>query len=607
MAKRQAIIRKLPAVETLGSTTIICSDKTGTLTENRMTVQAIVTANKKYDVTGTGYDPTGGQVTHRDDAVDLHDHPALAACLRAGALCNDSRLRNEDEDWLVQGDPTEGALLVAAGKAGLAWQVEELAQKRLAVIPFESEHQYMAVLCATDSKDTNTMYVKGSLEKILAACSLQLEHSGTTSALDERSIHKQAAELAAQGLRVLAFAEKSLPGTTESLGYDDIDELTFIGLQGMMDPPRKEAADAVRSCLQAGIKVKMITGDHGLTAAAIAHKIGLIDAADAGEDSPLITTGRELAEIPAPDLPDVAASTVVFSRTSPEQKLRLVNALQARNNIVAMTGDGVNDAPALKRADAGIAMGLKGSEAAKEAADLVLADDNFASIAAAVREGRTVYDNIKKVISWTLPTNAGEAMIIMAALFAGTALPITAVQILWVNLITGVTLGLALAFEPSEPGTMNRPPRARGEPLLTGTLIWQIVFVSTLISMTVFGMYFYATDKGYPTTLARSIAMNTLVVLQIFYLFFIRKIYDTSLKWAAAKGTPIVWICVTSVTVAQLAVTYLPPFQIIFDTHAVPLFEGVLIIAIGIAFFALIETEKQMRLAFLPRNTDQKR
>jgi magnesium-transporting ATPase (P-type) len=220
-----------------------------------------------------------------------------------------------------------------------------------------------------------------------------------------------------------------------------------------------------------------------------------------------------------------------------------------------------------------------------------------------VREGRTVYDNTKKVISWTLPTNAGEAMIIMVALFAGMALPITAVQILWVNLITGVTLGLALAFEPSEPGTMNRPPRARGAPLLTGALIWQIIFVSTLILMAVFGMYFYATDKGYPTPVAQTIAMNTLVVLQMFYLFFIRNIYETSLTWAAAKGTPIVWTCVTVVTVAQFAITYLPPFQIIFGTHAVPLFDGILIIAIGVTFFALIETEKQMRLAFLPRRT----
>jgi magnesium-transporting ATPase (P-type) len=298
------------------------------------------------------------------------------------------------------------------------------------------------------------------------------------------------------------------------------------------------------------------------------------------------------------ELADAAVQTDIFARTSPAHKLRLVTALQARGLTVAMTGDGVNDAPALKRADAAIAMGLKGSEAAKEAAELVLADDNFASIAAAVREGRTVYDNIKKVISWTLPTNAGEAMTIIVALFAGMALPITAVQILWINLITAVTLGLALAFEPSEPGTMRRPPRPRDEPLLTGELLWHIVLVSTLFLAAVFGMYFYAIDRGHPVALAQTIAMNTLVVLEIFHLFFIRNIYGTSLTWAAARGTRIVWACVLAVTAAQFAITYLPPLQAIFGTHGVPLFDGLLIVAIGAAFFVLIEMEKQMRLAF---------
>ena len=354
---------------------------------------------------------------------------------------------------------------------------------------------------------------------------------------------------------MLAVAARAVPQDQTILNTADLEgRLTLIGLIGLIDPPRAEAIEAVAECHAAGIRVKMITGDHAATARAIAGMIGL-------RNHEHVLTGADLEAMDDAALAEAAVRTDIFARTSPAHKLRLVTALQARGLTVAMTGDGVNDAPALKRADAGIAMGLKGSEATKEAADLVLADDNFASIAAAVREGRTVYDNIKKVISWTLPTNAGEAMTIIVALFAGMALPITAVQILWVNLITAITLGLALAFETSEPGTMRRPPRPRDEPLLTGALVWQIALVSTLILAAVFGMYFYATEKGYPGQLAQTIAMNTLVVLQIFYLFFIRNIHGTSLTWAAARGTRIVWICVVTVTAAQFAVTYLPPLQ----------------------------------------------
>ena len=347
-------------------------------------------------------------------------------------------------------------------------------------------------------------------------------------------------------------------------------------------------------CRAAGIRVKMITGDHAGTAAAIAAQIGL-------QNPGRVLTGADLDKLDDAQLALEVATVDVFARTSPEDKLRLVAALQANGLSVAMTGDGVNDAPALKRADAGVAMGLKGSEAAKEAADLVLADDNFASIAAAVREGRTVYDNLKKVISWTLPTNAGEAMVVIVALMAGMALPMTAVQILWVNLVNRITLGLALAFEPTEAGTMARPPRRRDAPILSGELVWHVVLVATLFLAAVFGMFTYALDRGYSLPLAQTIAMNTLVVLEIFHLFFIRNIHGTSLTWSAARGTKVVWTVVVAITAAQFAITYIPVLQSVLGTEPVALFDGLLIVGIGAVFFAIIEIEKQIRLGLQRR------
>jgi magnesium-transporting ATPase (P-type) len=365
--------------------------------------------------------------------------------------------------------------------------------------------------------------------------------------------------------------------------------LTLLGMVGMIDPPRTEAIAAVAECHGAGIRVKMITGDHAKTAAAIGKQIGL-------QNSDKVLTGADLDGMDDAALKNVVLDCDIFARTSPEHKLRLVMALQSHGMTVAMTGDGVNDAPALKRADAGIAMGLKGSEAAKEAAELVLADDNFASIVSAVREGRTVYDNIKKVISWTLPTNAGEAMTIIVALLLGATLPVTPIQILWINLITAVTLGIALAFEPTEENTMRRPPRPRHEPLLTGELVWHIVLVSVLFLCGVYGIFTYAIDRGYSVELARTLAVNTLVVMEIFHLFFIRNIYGTSLTWKAVRGTKVVWTVVVIITLAQFAITYLPPLQAIFATESIPFWDGVLVIAIGAALFAIIETEKQIRL-----------
>ena len=593
MARRNAIVRRLPAIETLGSVSVICTDKTGTLTRNEMMAASLATSGHNYSVAGDGYAPEGA-ISRQDADIDPAEHAALREFARAAALCNDAALRPNDAGWRVEGDPMEGALLALAAKITGAGTTPFPGWSRRDAIPFDAAHRYMATL-DHDGDAQTFIHVKGAPEAVLALCRDQRADDGGTEPLDPDHWQARVEELASGGQRVIAIAERTAAENTTALAPDDLEgHLTLIGLVGLIDPPRPEAITAVADCHRAGIRVKMITGDHAATARAIARQIGLKNAGQ-------VLTGADIDATDDAALAGVAATTDIFARTSPAHKLRLVTALQSRGWTVAMTGDGVNDAPALKRADAGIAMGQKGSEAAKESAELVLADDNFASIAAAVREGRTVYDNIRKVISWTLPTNAGEAATIILALFAGMALPITAVQILWVNLVTAVTLGLALAFEPSEPGTMRRPPRPRGAPLLTGALIWQVVFASSLFVAAVFGLYLYATGKGYPVPLAQTIAMNMLVVLEIFYLFFVRNIHGTSFDWDVARGTRTVWICVITVIAAQFAITYLPPMQAIFGTRDVTVQDGLLIIAVGVVFFALIESEKRMRLAFRRR------
>ncbi|MCC7273119.1 MAG: cation-transporting P-type ATPase [Alphaproteobacteria bacterium] len=561
MAQRNAIVRRLPAIEAIGSVAVICTDKTGTLTRNEMVVAAAETPEGAFVIAGEGYG-SKGSITPAGD---------LSHLARAAALCNDAALHCRDGHWTVEGDPMEGALLAFAGKVGNGH-----ATRRLDAIPFDSRHRFMAVL--NEEPEGRVTHVKGAPERVLRMC----------SGIDLHLWHDRAEAMARRGLRVLALAERAEPGGRIDAATLE-GGLTFLGLVGLIDPPRPEAIAAVAECRAAGIRVKMITGDHAGTAAAIAAQIGLTN-------PHRVLTGADLDKLDDAQLALEVADVDIFARTSPEHKLRLVTALQANGLSVAMTGDGVNDAPALKRADAGIAMGLKGSEAAKEAADLVLADDNFASIAAAVREGRTVYDNLKKVISWTLPTNAGESMVVVLALLAGLALPVTAVQILWVNLITAITLGLALAFEPTETSTMARPPRRRDAPILSGELVWHVVLVALLFLAAVFGIFSYAIDKDYPVTLAQTMAMNTLVVLEIFHLFFIRNIHGTSLTWDAVRGTKVVWAVVIAITAAQFAVTYLPPLQAILGTEPVPLADGLLIVAIGVAFFAIIEIEKQIRL-----------
>lgn len=588
MARRNAIVRRLPAIETLGSVSVICTDKTGTLTRNEMVVASVVMDKHVFALEGAGYAPTG-DILLNNISAGLQEHHLLEELGRVAVLCNNASLHEWDGIWTVEGDPMEGALLSLSGKIGLDIRKVRAGWTRTDVIPFDAEHRFMATL-HHNHKGQALVSVKGAPERIFAMCDHQRTVADSSEAFDKNYWYEQAEAIAAQGMRVLALAVKQVVPKHTILEFSDVEHgLILVSLVGLIDPPRPEAINAIAGCQGAGIRVKMITGDHKGTASAIGKQIGL-------QSPDRVMTGAELDCMDDRTLAAVVLDTDIFARTSPEHKLRLVMALQSHDMTVAMTGDGVNDAPALKRADVGIAMGLRGSEAAKEAAELVLADDNFASLAAAVREGRTVYENIKKVISWTLPTSTGEAMTIVVALLFGMTLPITPIQILWINLITAVTLGMALAFEPTEADSMRRPPRPRNEPLLTGDLAWHTVFVSILFIGGVFSMYVNAVDKGYSIELARTIALNTLAVMEIFHLFFIRNFYGTSLTWKAVRGTKVVWATVIIVTAAQFAITYLPPMQALFATVAVPFQDGMNIVGVGIALLVIIEAEKQLRL-----------
>ncbi|MGZ0018259.1 cation-transporting P-type ATPase [Nitrosomonas sp. wSCUT-2] len=594
MAKRNAIVRRLPAIETIGSVSVICTDKTGTLTRNEMMVASVLTHQHLFTLLGNGYEPQGALLLENTE-VSPDEYAVLDELARAASLCNDASLHNLHGTWTVEGDPMEGALLAFASKLGIDIHQEQANWVRTDAIPFDAKHRFMATL-NHDHEHHACIFIKGAPEQILTMCSQQSASHGTEP-LNKDYWLEQADNIAALGQRVLAFAAKTVKPEHTILEFSDTEsDFVLFGMTGMIDPPRAEAITAVADCHTAGIRVKMITGDHAKTAAAIGHQIGL-------QNPVTVLTGADLDNMSDDALKAAVMTCDIFARTSPEHKLRLVMALQSHGLSVAMTGDGVNDAPALKRADVGIAMGKKGSEAAKEAAELVLVDDNFASIANAVREGRTVYDNIRKVITWTLPTNAGEAMTVIVALLFGMVLPITPIQILWINLITAVTLGIALAFEPTEENTMHRPPRARAEPLLSGELIWQIVMVSFLFLCSVYGIFSYAIAQGHSIELARTLAVNTIVVLEIFYLFFIRNIYGTSFTWKAIRGTKIIWLTLAIVTAGQLAFTYLPLMQTIFGTTAVPFFEGLLVIGCGIALFVIIEIEKQIRLRLKARSS----
>jgi Ca2+-transporting ATPase len=588
MARRNAIIRKLPAVETLGSTTIICSDKTGTLTQNQMTVQEIVAGGRHYLVSGGGYAPEG-EITANGAAIDPTEHPALGECLLAGLLCNDAKLVQAGGQWQVEGDPTEAALVVAARKCGLRRETADQHYPRLDAIPFESQYQYMATLHAVGSRQR--VYLKGALESLLPRCRHALSAHGEPGDLDADACHHQAHRMAEQGLRVLACARMDLDGFTGVLGHGQVASgLTFLGLQGMIDPPRPEAMAAVRACQTAGIRVAMITGDHATTAVAVARQIGLASSSqEAGQL--LALTGREIAALTDAELVAAAQETTVFARVAPEQKLRLVEALQASGNIVAMTGDGVNDAPALRQADIGVAMGITGTEVAKEAADMLLTDDNFSSIEAAIEEGRGVYDNLVKFITWTLPTNLGEGLVILAAIFAGVELPILPVQILWINMTTAVLLGLMLAFEPKEAGIMARPPLDPRQPLLTRALVLRIALVGLLLLAGAFGLFNWELQQGSSVAAARTCAVNIFVCGELFYLFNCRSLRHSMLHLGLFTNR---WLLggVSLMILLQLLFTYLPIMNRAFGSQAIGLREWGLIIISSSIIYAVVGIEK---------------
>lgn len=594
MAKRNAIIRKLPAVETLGSTSVICSDKTGTLTQNQMTVEKVFAGGEMFEVAGVGYAPNG-EFAKSGENISPDTELALKECLLAGLLCNDSNLIRNTEGWKIEGDPTEGALISAARKAGFSKDALNEELPRIDAIPFESQHQYMATLHSKAGTEERTIYMKGSVESIISRCSDTFMVSGKTGPFDSEHCHNMANDMARNGLRVLAFAKRICESGKGAVKHEDLSGgMTFLGLQAMIDPPRPEAIQAVKACKTAGIAVKMITGDHELTALAIARKIGIEDGRDDDNRVPVLN-GKSITSMSDEELVSKVRTTSVFARVAPEDKLRLVKSLQANGETIAMTGDGVNDAPSLRQANIGIAMGITGTDVAKETADMILTDDNFATIEAAVEEGRGVYDNLVKFITWTLPTNFGEGLVILAAVIAGVALPILPVQILWINMTTAVLLGLMLAFEPKEEGIMTRAPRLPDEPVLSRQLITRICIVGALLCAAAFGFFELAVQSGRNLDVARTIAVNVFVFGELFYLFNCR-----SLRYSVFKigmfGNRILLVGVLAMALLQIPFTYMPFMNKAFHSKPILPVDWAFILGAGFVIFLVIELEKKIRL-----------
>ncbi|NTV51699.1 MAG: HAD-IC family P-type ATPase [Candidatus Firestonebacteria bacterium] len=564
MAKKQAIIRHLPAVETLGSTTVICTDKTGTLTQNQMTVQRVWAGGVEYVVTGTGYSLEGGLYQGETrQTIDLQS--PIGQCLAAGMLCNEAQLIQKEGAWTIQGDPTEAALLVAGRKAALEESSLQSRFPRLDVIPFESERQYMATLHREAAATVSMVWAKGSVEKILTLCT-QAQTTQGIRPLDAAPILKQAEAYSQIGLRVLAFAQGELPCRDFCRG-EALGEMIFLGLEAMLDPPRPEAIQAVAACQAAGIQVKMITGDHLQTAIAIARQIGILPSREKTPHKAAMT-GRDLEALSDTELAKLVMNLAVCARVAPEQKLRLVEALQAQNQIVAMTGDGVNDAPALKQADIGIAMGITGTEVAKEAADMLLTDDNFATLEKAVREGRRVFGNLVKYLVWTLPTNVGQGLVILAAVLTGEELPVLPVQMLWINMTTALFLGLTLAFEPQEPGLMEQPPRNPQAALISRDMLVRMAVVSLVMVAGSFFLFNLELTRGARIEEARTVAVNVVVMVQLFYLWNCRSLRSSVFKLGVLSNRWILLGCVLMIA-SQMLFAYTPILNRFF--HSAPI------------------------------------
>jgi magnesium-transporting ATPase (P-type) len=586
MARKRAIIRKLPTVETLGAMTVVCSDKTGTLTMNEMTVKAIITAESCYSVDGNSYEPEGNICLEgSDEPVIIQPGTVLEQYLRTIDLCNDSQLVKDERGlWGITGGPTEGALKVLAAKAKLAAVATSLIGK----IPFDSQYKYMSTHYQVGSE--SQILITGAPDVIFALCDRQQTRSGA-EAFNRAYWEAEMERFARQGLRMVAAAFKPAAADQQGLTHDDLSHgLIMLGIAGMMDPPRPEAIDAIHACQQAGIRVKMITGDHPQTAMSIGQMLGITNSTQA-------MTGYQLEHMDDAALATAAVQYDIFARTSPEHKLRLVKALQGKGEIVGMTGDGVNDAPALRQADVGIAMGIKGTEVTKEAADMVLTDDNFATIASSVKEGRRVYDNLKKTILFIMPTNLAQGLLIIIALLAGNIIPLTPVLILWMNMATSATLSFGLAFEAAERNIMKRPPRKTAQHVMDAYAVWRVAFVGTMIAIAAFVLEAWLAPRGHSAEFTRTVLLQMLVCAQWVYMINCRNTVGFSLNRGllANKG---IWLVTGVLLLLQLAIIYLPFMQMLFGTEALPLRYWFVTLAVAGVMFFVVEIEKRLTRRF---------